>query len=381
MTSQLKNHASDIDTGPSMTSFFWWLIALLVLSFVGYHAQVGPDSSRIANPDISEAARAAVEGLPLWASLCNYWTIALMTASIIPFTIAWRKYPRHPTLLMLIAGTALVIQDPIANWVSYSVFSPDLWHFPVDWPYVSAAPMVEPFVCIAYATVLVGPVFVAMPLLRRLQTRNSVDSFVWRHPLIALAGITFVIGFLLDAAVEIFCVSTRVYAYTQVPPFGSIFVGEYNQFPLLWESGLATAVMIPASILLYRDDTGKIQAEKLAQRLRLFANRPALATFLVMFATLNLAYLFIYGGGFLTIRAGGFATSVACPWPFPETKVYDPQGLYEKAGHPGPFYEGKWNTWASGQPEGRPVTEGPIPPGRCGPGRAEVQLTTPVTMR
>lgn len=381
MTTQLKKHVGEIDTGPSMTKLFWWLVTLLILSFIGYHAKVGPDSSRIANPEISDAARAAVEGLPLWASLCNYWTIVLMTASIIPFAIAWRKYPRHPTLLMLISGTALVIQDPMANWVSFSVFSPDLWHYPVDWPYISIAPMVEPFVCIAYATVLVGPVFIAMPLLRRLQARYSVDSFVWRHPFIALGAITFVIGFCLDAAVEIFCVSTRVYAYTQVPPFGSIFVGEYNQFPLLWESGLATSVMIPASILLYRDDTGRTQAEKLAQRLRLFATRPALATFLVMFGALNVAYFAVYGGGFLTIRAGGFATSVACPWPFPETKIYDPQGFYEKAGHPGPFFEGKWSTWLSGQPDGRPVTEGPIPAGRCGPGREEAQLSTPVTMR
>lgn len=369
------------DTGPSMVKLFWWLMSLIILTLIAYNAQIGPESPRIANPHVTDAALAAVEGIPSWAKLCNYWTIVLMTVSVIPFTLAWKKYPRHPTLLMLIAGTALVWQDPMANWVSFSVFSPELWHYPVDWPYISIAPMVEPFVCVAYATVLIGPVFAAMPLLRKLQARYSVESFVWRHPLITLGLITFAIGFTLDAAVEIFCVSTRVYAYTQVPAFGSIFVGEYNQFPLLWESGLATAVMIPASILLYRDDTGRTQAEKLAQRLKMFATRPALATFLIMFGTLNLAYFFVYGGGFLTIRAGGFATEVACPWAFPETKVYDPQGFYEKAGHPGPFYEGKWSTWLSGQPEGRPVIEGPIPAGRCGPGREAAQLMTPVTQR
>ena len=44
-------------------------------------------------------------------------------------------------------------------------------------------------------------------------------------------------------------------------------------------SVLITMVMIPASVLLYRDDTGKTQAEKIAQRFRLHRTRPALATF------------------------------------------------------------------------------------------------------
>jgi hypothetical protein len=218
--------------------------------------------------------------------------------------------------------------------------------------------------------VLIVPAFVAIPVLRKLQGGRPVESFVWRHPLITLSAITFVIGFALDAVVEIFCVSKRVYAYSQVPEFGSIFVGQYNQFPLLWESGLATSMMIAASIMVYRDDTGRTQAEKLAQRLRLLPTRPALASFLVMFMALTLSYFAVYGGGFLIIRAAKLSTEVACPWPFPETKVYDPQGFYEQAGHPGPFFEGKWNTWLSGQPNGRPTIEGPVAAGRCGRGHA-----------
>jgi hypothetical protein len=348
---------------------FWWMLAIGMLIFIGLRAQVGAGEPRIANPQISDEARKAVEGLPNWAAMCNIWTAVMMTIGIAAFIYGWRKYPKHPYLLLVLAGTALPWLDPQADWVSYSAFSPDLWHFPVDWPWVSISPLVEPFVCIAYASVLIVPAFVAIPLLRRLQARRPVDTFVWRHPLITLSLITFVIGFALDAVVEIFCVSKRVYAYTQVPEFGSIFVGQYNQFPLLWESGLATSMMIAASVMIYRDDTGRTQAEKLAQRLRLFPAKPALASFLVMFGALTLAYFAVYGGGFLVLRAAKLSTSVACPWPFPESKVYDPQGFYEKAGHPGPFFEGKWNTWLSGQPDGRPVIEGPIPPGPCGPGR------------
>ena len=83
---------------------------------------------------------------------------------------------------------------------------------------------------------------------------------------------------------------------------GSFATGEPHQFPLIWESVLVSMVMIPAGVLLYRDDTGRTQAEKLAQRVRLFRGRPALGTFLVMFAIINVAYFFGYGGGFAVIR-------------------------------------------------------------------------------
>ena len=70
-------------------------------------------------------------------------------------------------------------------------------------------------------------------------------------------------------------------------------------------------------------------AEKLAAKARIFPSRPVLGTFLVMFAIINVSY-FAYGSWFAVIKASGAATSVACPWPYPEAKVYDPQGLYEK---------------------------------------------------
>ena len=56
---------------------------------------------------------------------------------------------------------------------------------------------------------------------------------------------------------EVTLVRTGFYIYSQVIPFGSIFVGEPYQFPLIWESLMVTFVMIPAGVLLYRDDTGR----------------------------------------------------------------------------------------------------------------------------
>ena len=95
--------------------------------------------------------------------------------------------------------------------------------------------------------------------------------------------------------------------------------------------------MIPAGVLLYRDDTGRSQAEKLALRVRGFRAAPALGTFLVMFAIINLAY-FDVQRGYAFIASTKVATSVACPWPFPEVKVYDPNGFYEENGQPGPYF-------------------------------------------
>jgi hypothetical protein len=166
---------------------------------------------------------------------------------------------------------------------------------------------------------------------------------------------------------EIFSIRAGLYIYSQVIPFGSVFTGEAYQFPLLWESSLVTLVMIPAAVLLYRDDTGRTVAEKLAQRLRFrsLQSRPALATFVVIFGILNLAYAG-YGLGFAAIRWSRLATSVACPYPYPEAKVYDPNGFYAEAGQPGHYFAGIWSGWMSLQPDGRPDVK-TDPDGRCSP--------------
>jgi hypothetical protein len=178
-----------------------------------------------------------------------------------------------------------------------------------------------------------------------------------------MAVLIYVIGFVYDAIMEILVIRGGLYIYSQVIPFGSVFTGTPFQFPLLWESSLVTLVMIPAGLLLYRDDTGRTQAEKLAQRVRIFRGRPALGAFAVMFAILMVAYAG-YGGAFALIKDTKLATSVACPWPYPEAKVYDPQGFYEKAGQAGPYSSGIWSRWETAQ-SGRPNASLPASGGRC----------------
>jgi hypothetical protein len=348
-----------------LTTVIGWLLAITVAVLIACNTSTGVASPRIANPVVTEAGRTVVADLHRWAATVDIGTSVLLVVCAIAFAFTWRKHPRHPNLLMLLAGTTLVCLDPPANWVSFVVYNPELWHYPEDWPWMSVSPSVEPLVDFAYATVLVGPVFIAMPILRRIQARYPTDAFVWRHPLLTLSAVTFVLGFFIDALVELFSVSTRIYTYSQIPRFGSIFTGQSNQFPLLLESSLVPLVIICAAVLLYRDDTGLTQAEKLAQRLRFLPGRPALASFLVMFGLMSATYTIVFGGSWFIIRAGGFADSVACPWPYPQIKVYDPQGFYEKAGHPGPYFEGRWNTEMLGQPPGQAATQGSTGAGTC----------------
>jgi len=365
---------SIVEPKPSLNPTVVAVTVLVAAAFaaVAYHARRGAVSPRIANPDVTGVPRPVefLFGWPHWLVLHQMGTIVMMVLLVAVCVWAWRRRPGHPYLLMVLASTAIVWQDPIMNWAPYAVYNPQLWHFPEDWPLVRLSPTVEPFIVIGYSTFyFIGPFFAGRWILRRLQTRAADHSFVWRRPLVTLAALLFVVGFVMDAILEIFLVHTGLYIYSQVMPWGSVFAGTTFQFPLIWESSLVTVVMIPAGLLCHRNDTGRTHAERLAQRLRWFRTRPALGTFLVMAVVLNVAY-FLYGAGFAAIRASKLATAVACPWPFPEARVYDPNGFYERDGQPGPYFEGHWNTWMSGQPSGRPTVTPPEDGGRCGPRRA-----------
>ena len=354
----------------------WALFGCAVVAFivvVAHNARYGAVAERIKNPNVTGAPRpvSPLFGFTHWIELLQILTVLMIVQLVALFVVMWRRHPWHPILLMALVCTTLVWQDPIMNWAPYAVYNPQLWHWPETWPLVSLSPTVEPFIVLGYVVFYLAPFFAGIWLLRRIQRRRPLDSFAWRHPLISLALLILVAGFVYDAIQEIILVRTQLYTYSQVIPFGSLFAGKQYQFPLLWESLLVTTVMIPAGVLLYRDDTGRTVAEKLAHRVPAFRTRQRLGTFLVMFVILNACYFFLYGGGFWVIRVSGAATSVACPYPYPEAKVYDPQGKYERAGQPGPYMAGIWSGWLSGQPNGRPQTSAPADGGRCSPQNAK----------
>ena len=86
----------------------------------------------------------------------------MMVTLVVAFVSAWRRRPGHPVLLMVLATTLLVWQDPIMNWAPYAVYNPQLWHWPETWPLVSLSPTVEPFIVIGYATFYMAPFFPAI---------------------------------------------------------------------------------------------------------------------------------------------------------------------------------------------------------------------------
>ena len=330
---------------------------LVVLGLIIHNARYGAVSPRIRNPSDSGGPHPMSDplfGYEHWVVLVEIFSYLALITIVSLVVILWRRYPRHPYLLMTLAITTLAWLDPIMNWATFASYNPDLWHWPEDWPLFSVSPTVEPLFIASISMFVVPPFLLGIWALRGAQGRRTVDSFLWRHPLLALSALVFVAGFLYDFAMEALCVRLGLYSFTQVIPFGSIFVGTRWQFPLLWQSSLISILMIPAALMIYRDDSGRAVAEKLAQRARVFPHRPALGSFAVMLVVVNLAFI-IYGLAYTAItRWSGAATSVICPWPYPSAKIYDPQGFYEKSGQPGPYSAGKWSTWMSAQPDGRP---------------------------
>ena len=143
-----------------------------------------------------------------------------------------------------------------------------------------------------------------------------------------------------------------------------------------------TFVMIPAAILVYRDDTGKSVAEKLAAKARLFPTKPVLGTFLVMFAIINVAY-FAYGG---LVRGDQGERCWRRRWRargrIRRRKCMTRKGITRRRARRVRISVGKWSTWQSGMPNGRPDVEPPPPgEGRCAPGNAEWLSPAPSSSR
>lgn len=344
----------------------WAIVAALAVIILVTAEKHGPASPENVNPDgVGEPP--PVE--PLWSSVdFVFWGqvlgAVLLVVTIVASVLVWRRQPGHPVILMILASSTLFWWDPINNWAIGLIYNPTLWHFPRDWPWLNISPVIEPLTSFIYAPYVLVPYFLAMPILRAVQRRSDPKAFVWRHPLIAISVLTFIIGGIWDTAQEILLVRTQFLTYSHVIDFGAIDAGKNSQYPLLMTL-LITIIMIPASILLYRDDSGKSQADKIAQRLRLHARRPKLATFLVMALVLNVAMI-SFSSTFWLVRATGAASTVACPWPYPQAKTWDPRGYYEAQGAPGPFTAGNASSWQIAQPEGRP-TKIAVESDRCNP--------------
>src|SRR5262245_60527538 len=130
-----------------------WIVVVVVLGVIAYNARTGAVSPRIANPEVTGVPPRPVgflsgRGDTEWLVRHQVGTVVMMLLLIAVCVRAWRRQPGHPYVLMVLASTAIVWQDPIMNWAPYAVYNPQLWHFPEDWPLVRLSPTVEPFVVI-----------------------------------------------------------------------------------------------------------------------------------------------------------------------------------------------------------------------------------------
>src|SRR5262249_45372278 len=106
-----------------------------VLGIVAHHARSGAVSPRIANPDVTGVPRPVefLFGWPHWLALHQIGTVVMMLALAGTWIWAWRRRPGHPYLLMVLASTMIVWQDPIMNWAPYAAYNPQLCPFPAAW--------------------------------------------------------------------------------------------------------------------------------------------------------------------------------------------------------------------------------------------------------
>jgi hypothetical protein len=281
------------------------------------------------------------------------WYLFFEIGSLIMFFAVWgtaivrsrRRGKPTPTLLMIAVTTSLTWLDPIMNWAPYAAYDPRMFHFDVDWFWFNLAPTVEPWaVIIGYGYFFLIPAWFTLAVYRRIAARGSMGTWLLSRPKLAVLALSVPICIIWDGIMEALFVRMGFYTYTQVIPFGSIFAGTPHQFPLIWEAVLFGFMLSVAAPLMWVDDTGRTWSETIARRFKIFNGRPYLGAFVIAWAMMSVVYVG-YGLSFGIIRATGIATETAQHWRYPESKVFDPQGYYEKAGETGPFMIGTWAGW------------------------------------
>ena len=166
-------------------------VGVVLLGLIIHNARYGAVSPRIRNPNDTGGPHPLSDplfGYGHWIVTIEIFSYLALVSIIALIAVLWRRYPNHPYLLMTIAVSTLAWLDAPMNWATFAAYNPDLWHWPEDWPIVSLSPTIEPLFIAAIAMFVVPPFFPAIWVLRRLQARRPLDSFVSRHPLISLSG-------------------------------------------------------------------------------------------------------------------------------------------------------------------------------------------------
>ena len=333
----------------NLTPLAWAAVAVgaVAVVFAALNSSRGVAATRIGRPKGSFVpARTEFLGI-------SNWYLLFEVGSLVMFFCVWgtaivhsrRRGKPTPTLLMIAVTTSLTWLDPIMNWAPYAAYDPRMFHFNVDWFWINLAPTVEPWaVIIGYGYFFLIPAWFTLAVYRRIAAKARLGSWLVRRPKLAVLALSVPICIVWDGVMEALFVQMGFYTYTQVIPWGSIFDGTPHQFPLIWEAALFGIMLSVAAPLMWVDDTGQTWPETVARRTRVFAKRPYVGAFAIAWAVMSVVYVG-YGLAFGIVRATGIATSTAQDWRYPEAKVFDPQGYYQRNGEMGPFMIGTWADW------------------------------------
>jgi Spirocyclase AveC-like len=327
---------------------FTVLGALLTLMIVT--AETGPGKLRDPNPvgthivDGFPRANAPFLGFDHWPLL--WQAVGFGGAAILLLVYgrrSWIERRMHNGLCVTFAAGGMFLFDPIYNWLGYFPTDPRFLHIPHGaLPWSDLAPTFEPvFFFPLYMVWLTGFALLAHWTWSKLRARTRPDSWMRRHPIISLLIVCKLVTGVLDWSGFRLGALTEGFIFSQAPgPL--IDGGETWQMQLLWEPLLFPLTVMATCLLLYRDANSRTIHGRAARRLRSFRRFPRLTEVAVAWSIVALAYVVcLLGMG--ALRFTGQVDSVARPWPYQDTQVYDPDGLYEKAGAPGLKREGDAN--------------------------------------
>jgi hypothetical protein len=317
-------------------------------------AETGPGKLRDPKPigthvvDGYPRANPPVLGFEYWPQLWQAIGFAGGGILLIIFGVkSWRARRMHNGLCVTLAAGGMMAFDPFYNWLGYFPTDPRFLHIPHGTtPWSDLAPTFEPvFFWPLYMIWLTGPALLAHWVWAKWRARayrlKGEQSWMHRHPLLSLLLVCKLVTFPIDWGGFRLGALTEAFIFSQAP--GPMLAGgNTTQMQLVWEPILFPLTIMATSLLFYRDDDGQTLHGKAARKLRTYAWFPRLTECAVAWSIIAVAYV-VCLGGMASLRFTGQSDELARPWPYQDTQVYDPDGLYRQAGEPGLTRPGSGN--------------------------------------
>jgi hypothetical protein len=293
--------------------------ALVVAVLVA--ARHGPEGRILVDRPVPEA-HPQLWGFGHWLTVVQIATLAASGAFLAVFVARSRREGRLHPVLPVLAGLFVMglLTDSFANWTSSAAMNPDLVHYPTSWWFFDVSPTVEPLInTVAYPYLFLAP---ALAVTTWLARRPGP-----RRPLLTVFALTFAVAVPVNwVLVNLFMVRIEYWTYTQIPGWAAVRGGTPWQYP--WTDPLTLSVLTGVTAVLLWHGMHRPR-RRVAREIAVVA----LAT--------ALAYV-PYNAVWASFRLTNSGDTLAKPWIFDNTKVYDPKGDYARAGVPGPYFRGMW---------------------------------------